>query len=121
MAFDGAIVTPEALDARTDRRERSLVAFEGHAEHRGDRFGRQIIGGRTEAAGANQDLVGGAEAPECRLDPRRVIVGAIERCHFQTEPGQRVRQPGGIGVDELAASELGADAENGSGHRGREV
>src|SRR5690606_36210943 len=109
-------------EARADHRERGLVALERRAEHARDALGGDVVGGRAEPTRAHEHVVFSSEPRQRRAEGRRVVRHDGHLEHDEAELGERLREPGGVRVQELAPGELRSHTENRRGrHAPREL
>jgi hypothetical protein len=88
------------------------MALERHADHGGHAFTRDVVGGRAEAARRDDDAVFASEAAENALDCLAIVGDDHGLGDLVTDEGQLLAQPRRVGIRDLAARELGADAED---------
>ena len=101
-----------AGEQAADVLERRLVAHQPDARHRGQRFAREIVGRRPQAAGGDDDV----DPPHGRLKRRDVVGqvvadGRVKR-DLDAALGEPLGQPLAVGVEPLAGRQLVADGDD---------
>jgi hypothetical protein len=91
-------------------------ADQRHAHDPGDRFPRDVVLGRAEPAAEDQGIAPGETMADRLDDPLKIV--ADFGLEVGVDPGQRqlLAHPGGVGVDDLAEQQLGADGDDLSAH-----
>ena len=80
-------------------------------EDRADRFARQVVLRRAEAAGADDDVGALARAADGLGQSIEVVADDGLEVDVDAERRQPGRDEGGVGIDDLAEQDLGADGE----------
>ncbi len=109
---------PELLEAPADVIERGLVALGRDAQRLGDGLAREVVRGRAEAAGADDDASEAREAFDGGDDPAAIVIDGRLLDDLEAEVGEAGGEPGPVRVATSSprARELGSDAEDSARH-----
>src|SRR5262249_9102947 len=97
--------------------ERFLVGLEAAAEDLGGDLGGEIVDGRAEAAGADDDVDRGAELAEGGLEDGTIVADGDVADDPEAEASHLLGELGRVGVDDLTSEHLVARREDGARQR----
>lgn len=87
------------------------------ADHLGDRLPRQVVVGRADAAGADDEIGVRGGVADGRHQPRQVVADLDDVEQLDPPRRQLLGEEGGVGVGQVALDQLAADREDVGAHR----